>query len=98
MRKHRPGVFEPLETEPVDHSSSPESARQDDEIDRQLSAALTSLTDLERVCFLLKHLEQWKLTEIAAELNVGVSTVKQALFRGIRKLRDRATSLKGELE
>jgi len=98
LRKHRPGIFEPLETEPVDHSSSPESARQNDEIDRQLSAALTSLTDLERVCFLLKHLEQWRLTEIAAELDVGISTVKQALFRGVRKLRGRAAGLKGELE
>ena len=37
--------------------------------------------------FALKHLEQWRLQEIADELNVKIDTVKQAIFRGVRKLR-----------
>ena len=36
---------------------------------------------------MLKHLEEWKLDEIAAELGTNISAVKQALFRGVKKLR-----------
>jgi DNA-directed RNA polymerase specialized sigma24 family protein len=42
---------------------------------------------LEQICFILKHLEQWHLKEIAEELGTNVSVVKQALFRGVKKLR-----------
>ena len=51
------------------------------------SAAARGLSEIERVCFVLKHLEQWRLQEIADELNVKVDAVKQALFRACRKLR-----------
>ena len=61
------------------------------------SRAAEGLSELERVCFVLKHLEQWRLKEIAAELGAGVGTVKQALFRAVKKLRVRMTSLQGEL-
>jgi RNA polymerase sigma-70 factor (ECF subfamily) len=98
LRKNRPGVFEPLEIDPADDAMSPEDVGQVADLDRQLSAALRKLSEIERVCFVLKHLEQWKLTEIAAELDVGINTVKQALFRGVRKLRDGAASLRGELQ
>jgi DNA-directed RNA polymerase specialized sigma24 family protein len=43
----------------------------------------------------LKHLEQWRLKEIAEELGSNIGTVKQALFRGVRKLRKRMTTLQG---
>ena len=95
LRKNRPGVFEPLEEEPVDATESPERAVRDRDLDRELSSALTQLSEIERVCFVLKHLEQWRLREIAAELDVGINTVKQALFRGVRKLRGTLTSLQG---
>ena len=95
LRKNRPGVFEPLEEEPADVTSSPESAAQDRDLDRELSSALTLLSEIERVCFVLKHLEQWRLREIAEELDVGINTVKQALFRAVRKLRTAVTSLQG---
>ena len=94
LRKNRPGVFEPLEEEPADTTeASPELAARERELDRELSAALTQLSEIERVCFVLKHLEQWRLREIADELDIGINTVKQALFRGVRKLRDGVTSL-----
>ncbi|MCB1634737.1 MAG: RNA polymerase sigma factor [Xanthomonadales bacterium] len=53
-----------------------------------LNLALAQLTDLERVCFVLKHLEQWRLEEIAEQLDSSLGSVKQALFRALRKLRD----------
>ena len=53
----------------------------------RLGRALRALTDLERVCFVLRHLEQWRIREIAAETGLGESSVKQAIFRGVAKLR-----------
>jgi len=44
----------------------------------------------------LRHLEQWRLQEIANELNVKVDTVKQALFRGVKKLRVSMVDLRSE--
>ena len=96
LRKNRPGVFEPLEIDIADDSESPENAHQDYELNHELSDALKVLSEIERVCFVLKHLEQWRLKEIADELDVKIDTVKQALFRGVKKLRVRMKSLQGE--
>jgi len=95
-RKQRPGVFEPLETEPEDPSISPETAKSLEELGAGFAAAAARLSEMERVCFTLKHLEQWRLREIADELNVKVDTVKQALFRGVKKLRVSMVDLRSE--
>jgi RNA polymerase sigma-70 factor (ECF subfamily) len=97
LRKSRPGVFEPLDIDIADDSMTPESAQYERELNDKLSVALRGLSEIERVCFVLKHLEQWRLREIADELNININAVKQALFRGVRKLRARATGLQGEL-
>jgi RNA polymerase sigma-70 factor (ECF subfamily) len=96
LRKQRPGVFEPLETEIADNSRSPEAALREHELGGELSAAFTDLSELERISFVLKHLEQWRLKEIAAELDVSIDAIKQALFRAVRKLRVSMQDLKGE--
>lgn len=98
LRKQRPAAFEPLETEIEDGGDTPESARAEQEIGKTLSAALTHLSEFERICFVLKHLEQWRLREIAEEVGSDVGAVKQAVFRAVRKLRVRMSSLQGELE
>lgn len=87
LRKSRPGVWEPLETDVPDDVASLDDARADQELDKELALALQHLTEIERVCFVLKHLEQWRLKEIAEELNVGIGTTKQAIFRAVKKLR-----------
>ena len=61
-----------------------------------MTARCADLSELERICFVLKHLEQWRLKEIADELGAGVDTIKQALFRAIRKLRSSMQDLKGD--
>ena len=66
------------------------------ELGKRLSAAMTHLSEFERVCFVLKHLEQWRLKEIAEEVGSDVGAVKQGVFRAVRKLRVRMGSLKGE--
>jgi len=96
LRKHRPAAWEPLESDIPDESISPDEAREDQELNTELTEALKRLTEIERVCFVLKHLEQWRLKEIAAELNTSVGTIKQALFRAVKKLRVSMASLRSE--
>lgn len=87
VRRQRPGTFTALDGEVADDQATAEDARYADELGDSLEAALNRLTEIERVCFVLKHLEQWRLSEIADELDGNVGTVKQALFRAVRKLR-----------
>ncbi len=96
MRKRRPATFESLEAEPADDAGSPEDEQRDTELYSSLGDALAQLSDIERVSFVLKHLEQWRLAEIADELDTNVGVIKQALFRGVRKLRTRMPELTSE--
>ena len=95
LRKNRPASFDPLDFEIPDESASQEDERHAGDMERDLAKALKHLSEIERVCFVLKHLEQWRLKEIAGELDTNIGTVKQALFRGVKKLRTRMTSLQG---
>jgi len=96
LRKGRPGVFEPLEDEVEGPAPTPESAHADEQLGQTLAAALAHLSDIERVCFVLKHLEQWRLQEIADHIDGNVGTVKQAIFRAVRKLRTHMAALQRE--
>jgi RNA polymerase sigma-70 factor (ECF subfamily) len=87
IRKQRPSVFEPLDDDLADAGDSPESDMANHDLGGCLAAAFRHLTEIERVCFVLRHLEQWKLREIADEVGTNEGRVKQALFRGVRKLR-----------
>ena len=87
VRKSKPGVFEALETDVDSGSNTPERDWQEFELESQLARQLGQLTEVERVCFVLKHLEQWRVREIAEELNLNEGQVKQAVFRAVKKLR-----------
>jgi len=87
IRKSRPGVFEPLEAEFESDTVRPDRAWEEHELESELARALGELTEVERVCFVLKHLEQWRAKEIAAELDLNEGRVKQAVFRAVKKLR-----------
>jgi RNA polymerase sigma-70 factor, ECF subfamily len=52
-----------------------------------LAAALAQLTPMERTAFVLRHVEQHPLEEIAQVLAINVNATKQAIFRAVRKLR-----------
>ena len=97
IRKRKPDRFETLEADIADSDVLPEAATEAHELGDQLSKALSQLSDMERVCFVLKHLEQWRLKEIAEELRTNDGTVKQAVFRAVRKLRPRMTVLQGDM-
>ncbi len=96
LRKRHPERYEPLDFEVEDNREAPDDRRAIAELGEQLSAGLRGLTDIERVCFCLKHLEQWRIREIAAELDTNDGSVKQAIFRAVRKLRVSLADLRSQ--
>jgi RNA polymerase sigma-70 factor (ECF subfamily) len=68
-------------------SSSAESEYTQDALGRDMSVAMQRLTNKERQIFLLKHVEGWRLDEIAESLQTPLGSVKNSLFRAVRKLR-----------
>ncbi len=68
-------------------AKTPDTEHQASAFAAGLDGALKALSELERCCFVLKHVEQWKLIEIAEEMKISQDSVKQALFRALRKLR-----------
>lgn len=98
IRRSKPGVFEPLEADVPDNGVSPDRAWEEHEIESGLARALARLTEIERVCFVLKHLEQWRAKEIASELNLNEGRVKQAVFRAVKKLRISMQDLQREFD
>jgi RNA polymerase sigma-70 factor (ECF subfamily) len=87
IRKSKPGVFEPLESDVEGDFTTPHKAWEEYELEGRLATSLARLTPVERVCFVLKHLEQWRAKEISAELGLNEGQVKQAVFRAVKKLR-----------
>jgi RNA polymerase sigma-70 factor (ECF subfamily) len=87
IRKQRPAIWQPVPDDIVDDSPGPFASRVDQELDDELGTAMKWLSDIERTCFVLKHIEQWRLQEIASELDLTIGTIKQALFRAVKKLR-----------
>lgn len=49
--------------------------------------ALHQLSSLERLAFVLRHFEQMAVREVAEQLAISESSVKQAVLRAVRKLR-----------
>ncbi len=66
------------------------------EITRRLGAALGGLSPLERTAFVLKHVEQYPLEEVATSLDSNVNATKQAVFRAVQKLRAALAPLRSE--
>ncbi len=87
LRKNRPNTWESLETELTDDKPRPDDDLAEYELGGDLAAALQRLSEIERICFVLKHMEQWRLKEIAVELDTNIGAVKQAIFRAVKKLR-----------
>ncbi len=93
VRKQRPGRFTELATDIESDEESPEESKANFELAKTLNEACSHLSEIERVCFLLKHMEEWRLKEIAESLDTNEGTVKQAVFRAVKKLRVRLGGL-----
>jgi RNA polymerase sigma-70 factor (ECF subfamily) len=90
-RKHRPeqlaGATEEEALNLPDLSPQPFDVAGARELSGSLERALEELTTMERSAFVLRHLEQYPLEEIATVLESNVNSCKQAVFRAVRKLR-----------
>ena len=87
MRRRRPQAMEELQAELPMAANSPHTEYVQEALSRDLITAMQRLTTMERHAFVLKHIEGWRLEEIAESLQTNANNTKQALFRAVRKLR-----------
>ena len=89
MRRRKPEAEEAIDPDlqMASPQVSPESQYTNQALGKDLATAMRRLTTMERQSFLLKHLEGWRLDEIAESQGTSVNNTKQALFRAVRKLR-----------
>ncbi|HVF34548.1 MAG TPA: RNA polymerase sigma factor [Candidatus Saccharimonadia bacterium] len=57
------------------------------EITRRLGVALGALSPAERTAFVLRHVEQYPIEEIASVMQSNANACKQTVFRAVQKLR-----------
>jgi RNA polymerase sigma-70 factor (ECF subfamily) len=81
------------EFEIIDHSPAPDRVVNSTEISEQINNALESLSPRQKMIFMLKHYEGYKLKEIAEILKCGEGTVKKYLFDAVRKMRTQLEDL-----
>jgi RNA polymerase sigma-70 factor, ECF subfamily len=65
------------------------------EIQAAQDLALQRLTPTEKTAFVLRHLEDRSMLEIAEALGIAPNAAKQAVFRAVRKLRRELAPLRG---
>lgn len=64
------------------------------EIQSRIDAILRDLTPMERTAFVLRHVDDLSIAEIADALGASRGGAKQAIFRAITKLREQLAPLK----
>ncbi|MFZ0429144.1 MAG: RNA polymerase sigma factor [Acidobacteriota bacterium] len=68
--------------------ATPDQAALSSEIGPRIRSALAGLSSQQRMVFVLRHFEGYKLREIAELLDCAEGTVKKHLFTAVRKLRE----------
>jgi RNA polymerase sigma-70 factor (ECF subfamily) len=89
MRRRRPQAADEVDAQRLvaEPATSPHGEYVQQALGRDLITAMQRLTTMERQTFVLKHIEGWRLEEIAESLQTNANNTKQALFRAVRKLR-----------
>ncbi len=77
----------------VDSQPVPERAVTSAEISEHINKALETLSPRQKMIFILKHYEGYKLREIAEMLSCGEGTIKKYLFDAVRKMRTQLADL-----
>ncbi|MGA3010292.1 MAG: sigma-70 family RNA polymerase sigma factor [Terracidiphilus sp.] len=75
-------------------AAGPENLLLSGEIGAVLDMAMNSLTPAERTAFVMRHMEDRTMEEIAEAMGIQVNAAKQAVFRAVQKLRPRIASLR----
>jgi len=78
---------DPIETLVADSAPGPVELASSRETGERVQRALSGLTPLERSAFVLRHVENYPMDEIAGALDSNVNACKQAVFRAVKKLR-----------
>ena len=68
-------------------NANPESELLNEELSKAINQALASLSDQERIAFVLCHQQEFKIIEAAQVMACGEGTVKSYLFRAREKMR-----------
>jgi len=76
-----------INKELVYDGSSPEEISSDTDLGEIVNSAVESLSPKQKMTFILKHYEGYKIKEIAAMMNCKEGTVKKYLFDAIKNLR-----------
>jgi RNA polymerase sigma-70 factor, ECF subfamily len=71
----------------ADHGAGPDRLLLSQEIEARRHAAMERLTPMERVAFVMRHMEERSTEEIAAALGVAPNSAKHTVFRAVQKLR-----------
>ncbi len=71
----------------ADGGAGPERLLLDREIEHRRQAAMEDMSEVERLAFVLRHLEGRSNEEIASTLDVTPNNARQAVFRAVQKMR-----------
>lgn len=58
--------------------------------------ALASLTERERLAFVLRHVEDFEIEEVADQLGCNVNNCRQTVFRGLQKIRQQVAQWRSQ--
>ncbi len=75
--------------------AGPERVLLSREIKAAQEVAMQRLTPVEKTAFVLRHLEDRSMGEIAVVLGIAPNAAKQAVFRAVQKLRRELAPLRG---
>jgi len=76
-----------------DETNSPDELLSRNEFTDNVKEALEKLSPKQKMIFVLKHFEGYKIREIASMIDCGEGTVKKYLFEANHKLRDQLSEL-----
>ena len=92
--KHQKVVLKYVQSKPKHHTNvTPEFLLEEAQYLEKLQNALASLTENERVTFMLNRTEGKKYKEIATLLDISVSAVEKRMYSALLKLRKQITEL-----
>jgi RNA polymerase sigma-70 factor (ECF subfamily) len=68
-------------------SNSSDKNKHSEEIISAVQTAVKSLPDKQKTVFILKHMQELKIREIANIMDISEGTIKKYLFRAMEKIR-----------
>ncbi len=92
--KNKQAILDNLEIiSSEDSNSDPALIQQKSELREKINQTLKTLSDQQRMVFVLKHYQQLTIREIAEHLDITEGGVKKQLFRAVHSMKDSLKSL-----